>query len=29
MSDCIKKKTANKKYYDYTGPVKPELKKSK
>ena len=23
MSDFIKKKTANKKFYGYTGPVKP------
>ena len=29
MSDFIKRKTANKKFYGYTGPVKPELKKSK
>ena len=28
MSDFIKKKTSNKKFYGYTGPVKPE-KKSK
>jgi len=26
MSDFIKKKTANKKFYGYTGPVKPEKK---
>jgi len=28
MADFIKKKTSNKKFYGYTGPVKPE-KKSK
>jgi len=28
MTDFIKKKTSNKKFYGYTGPVKPE-KKSK
>ena len=26
MSDFIKKKTADKKFYGYTGPVKPEKK---
>ncbi len=26
MTDWINKKTANKKFYGYTGPVKPEKK---
>ena len=26
MTDFIKKKTADKKFYGYTGPVKPEKK---
>ena len=26
MTDFIKKKTSNKKFYGYTGPVKPEKK---
>ena len=29
MTSFIKKKTSDKKFYGYTGPVKPELKKSK